>query len=53
MENINVKEKLEKQLSELEELIRYYDKREDLHTRATLQLAKSSVLMGLQKYEIN
>lgn len=48
---VDVRVKLETQLNELEDMIRYYDKREDFHARATLQVAKTNVLLGLQKYE--
>lgn len=48
---IDVEKKLESQLRELEDLLRYYNKKEDFQARATLQVAKTNVLLGLQKYE--
>jgi len=48
---IDVEKKLESQLKELEDLIRYHNKKEDFQARATLQVAKTNVLLGLQKYE--
>jgi len=48
---IDVEKKLESQLRELEELLRFYNKKEDFQARAAMQVAKANVLLGLQKYE--